>query len=288
MRYPISISLATLVLAFSSGLAQTQMSKPSGSVRYDKDGKFVSASFTFRVPLYPPVNGFLPGRPYSAEEISQQTQILPDGSRVVRSSYSGHFYRDSAGRTRTEQQFPQSTILKQKEAPAVPEIFDPVDGCIYYLDAAKRIAHRVELPQPLKALTPPQGLVFPMAPPVMMNAASGEGAGTPPERVTERLGTQTMDGIPIQGTRTTTTYAAGTMGNDGPVSATAEIWISPDLNIVISSKIYDPRQGERIQTLSSIRRDEPDSALFQVPQGYQVIHESGPFTITMNGFPPEN
>jgi hypothetical protein len=173
MRYPISVIVAILVLASSFGSAQTQISPPSGTVRYDKDGKFVAASFTFRVPLQPPVLGFMPERPYSAEEISQQTQILPDGNRVVRSSYSGYFYRDSAGRTRTEQRFPQSMIMKPSEAPVVPEIFDPVAGCIYYLDQAKKIAHRVELPQPIKALVPPQGLVFPTVGPIMMNAASG-------------------------------------------------------------------------------------------------------------------
>lgn len=286
MRYPISITPAILVLALSFGSAQTQMSKPTGSVRYDRNGKFVTASFTFRVPLQPPVLGFLPERPYTAEEISQETRILPDGTRVVRSSYSGYFYRDSAGRTRTEQRFPQSMILKQTEAPVVPEIFDPVAGCIYYLDVEKRVAHRVELPQPIKALTPPQGLVFPTVAPIMMNAASGGGAGKAPERNMERLGTQVMDGITIQGTRTTTTYAAGTMGNDRPMSATSEIWISPDLNVVVSSKIYDPRQGERIQTLSNISRAEPDAALFQVPPGYRVVDETGPFTITINRFPP--
>ncbi|MDM7997150.1 MAG: hypothetical protein QUT30_15875 [Acidobacteriota bacterium] len=286
MRYPISILAIVLVSSVCS--AQTQLSKPTGSVRYDKDGKFVTASFTFRVPLQPPVLGFMPERPYSAEEISQQTQILPDGSRVVRSSYSGYFYRDSAGRTRTEQRFPPSMILKRAAAPVVPEIFDPVAGCIYYLDQANKVAHRVELPKPIKALTPPQGLIFPVVSPVMMNAASGGGAEKAPERNTERLGTQVMDGITIQGTRTTTTFAAGTMGNDRPVSATSEIWVSPDLNVVIYSKIDDPRQGERIQMLSNISRAEPDAALFQVPSGYRVVDETGPFTITINKFPPAN
>jgi len=288
MRYPISISLAFLILTFPAGHAQTLMSKPSGSVRYDKDGNFVSSTFTYRVPPQPPVLGFLPGRPYSAEELSQQTQILPDGTRVIRTSYSGYFYRDSAGRTRTEQRLPQSPVLKQAETPVVPEIFDPVAGCIYYLDVANRVAHRVELPQPIKALTPPAGLVFPMSPPLMIIAAPGQSPGPAPERVSEPLGTQVIDGIQIRGIRTTTTYAIGTMGNDRPISATTEIWTSPELNAVISSKISDPRQGDRIQTLSNISRDEPDAELFEVPQGYQVVDETGPFTITINEFPVAN
>lgn len=288
MRHPISNFIAVLVLVVSLGLAQTQMSKPTSSARYDKDGNFVTATFTYRVPPQPPVLGFLPGRPYSAEEVSQQTQILPDGTRVVRSSYSGYFYRDSAGRTRTEQRLPEPQIMKQVGTPVVPEIFDPVEGCIYYLDAANRVAHRVDLPQPVKELTPPQGLVFPMAGPVMVLAKSGEGAVAPPESATESLGTQTIDGISIRGTRTTTTYPAGSMGNDRPIAATVENWISPELNAVISSKISDPRQGERIQTLGNISRAEPDAALFQVPRGYRVVTETGPFSITINRVPPAN
>ncbi len=286
MRYPIPI--AFLMLAISSSYAQTSMSKPSGSVRYDRDGNFVSATFTYRVPPQPPVLGYLPGRPYSAEEISQQTQILPDGTRIIRSSYSGYFYRDSAGRTRTEQRLPQSPILKQAETPIVPEIFDPVAGCIYYLDVANRVAHRVELQQPIKTLTPPQGLVFPMAGPAMMFPGSGKSPGPAPERTSESLGTQMIEGIQVRGTRTTTVYPVGTMGNDRPLSATSEIWTSLDLNAVVSSKISDPRQGERIQTLSNISREEPDAELFQVPEGYRVIEETGPFTITINRFPAAN
>jgi hypothetical protein len=282
MRYPISVSFALLVLAIPSGLAQTLMSKPSSSVRFDKDGNFITATFTYRVPLQPPVLGLLPGRPYSAEEISQQTQILPDGTRIVRSSFSSLFYRDSAGRTRTEQHLPQSRIANQAETPIVPEIFDPVAGCIYYLDAANKVVHRVELPQPIKTLTPPQGLVFPMAAPVMMSTAPGERPSTPPETSSESLGTQMIDGVQVQGRRTTTTYAIGTMGNDRPISATTEIWTSLDLNAVISSKTSDPRQGDRIQTLANISRTEPDAALFQVPRGYEVITETGPFTFTIS------
>ena len=98
MRYRISIALAFLILAASSGLSQTQMSRPSGSVAYDKDGNFTKATFTYRVPPQPPIIGYLPGRPYSAEEIIQHTQQLPDGTLVIRSSHSGYLYRDSAGR----------------------------------------------------------------------------------------------------------------------------------------------------------------------------------------------
>jgi hypothetical protein len=280
----ILMSIAFLALAIPSGFTQTQMSWPSASARFDKDGNFVTATLTYRVPLQPPVMGFLPGRPYSAEEISQQTQILPDSTRIVRPSAADKFYRDSAGRTRTERHVVSpAPTMKLVETPIVPEIFDPVAGYIYYLDIANRVAHRVELPQPIKALASPQGLVFPLAAPVMMSNVPGGSPGARPEISSELLGEQVLEGIPALGRRTTTTYAAGTMGNDRPISITVETWMSPDLNVVISSKTSDPRQGDRIQTLFNISRAEPAAALFQMPQGYQVINETGPFTITIMG-----
>jgi hypothetical protein len=285
MKRSIFILCALMVLALSSGLAQSPLSLPAGSMRFDKDGNFVTGTFTFRVPPQPGPPGYLPGRPYSAEEIYQQTQTLADGTRVLRSNPSSFLYRDSAGRTRTERHSPPPSIGKQAVVPAIPEIFDPVAKCIYYLDAANHVAHRVELSQPLNPLTPPQGLVFPMASPIAltMTATPGAKPAVRPETSTESLGTQIIEGVPAQGRRTTSTYPAGAFGNTEPISVINEIWTSLDLNAVIAAKTIDPRQGDRIQALTNISRTEPDPALFQVPSGYKVINETGPFTITLNG-----
>ena len=172
---------------------------------------------------------------------------------------------------------------KQAVVPAIPEILDPVAGCIYYLDVAKRVAHRVELPAPLNPLTPPQGLVLPMAAPMLMTSKPGAASNAQPVTSSESLGTQVIEGVPAQGRRTTTTYPARAFGNAQPVSVSNELWTSLDLNLVIAAKTYDPRQGDRIQALTNISRAEPDPSLFQVPPGYKVINETGPFTITING-----
>jgi hypothetical protein len=283
MKGPTSVFCAFILFALSSGLAQSPMSLPTGSVHFDKDGNFVTGTFTFRVPPQPAPLGYLAGRPFSAEEVYQQTQTLADGTRILRSNPSGLLYRDSAGRTRTERHSPPSPMGKQSVVPAIPEIVDPVAGCIYYLDAANRVAHRVELPEPLRPLTPPQGLVFPMAAPTLMTSTPGAASRVQPETSSESLGTQVIEGVPAQGGRTITTYPAGAFGNDRPISVTNELWTSLDLNAVIAAKTFDPRQGDRIQALTNISRTEPDPALFQVPPGYKVINETGPFTITING-----
>jgi hypothetical protein len=100
-----------------------------------------------------------------------------------------------------------------------------------------------------------------------------------PEFATEKLGTQIVEGLTAEGTRTTVTYAVGTMGNDRPIVTTSETWMSPDLKMVILSKNNDPRSGENILRITNINRSEPDLSLFRPPADYQVAEETGPFTV---------
>src|SRR5262252_3887070 len=78
------------------------------------------------------------GAPYSAQAVTQATQTLSDGNRIVNES-SFAVYRDSKGRTRRE-------ILKLAGAAgagASPEritINDPATGDAFELDPANRIA----------------------------------------------------------------------------------------------------------------------------------------------------
>ena len=107
-------------------------------------------------------------------------------------------------------------------------------------------------------------------------------AGVRPEFSSEALGTQVIDGILVEGTRRIATYPAGSMGNDRPIVTTSETWNSPELKAMVLSKSYDPRSGESITRLTNISRAEPDPGLFRVPPGYQVIQETGPYTIKIS------
>jgi len=94
---------------------------------------------------------------------------------------------------------------------------------------------------------------------------------------TEDLGSQTMEGVLVNGVRTTRTIAAGQIGNDRPISIVTEVWTSPELKTVISSKRSDPRIGEQTFELKNISRGEPDPSLFTVPADFKVV--DGPRTI---------
>ena len=274
MKFPISIAWVFMGWAVPAVFAQ--MSMVSGSVRTLPDGRYTASYTISSLPMTP---AFLQGRPYSADEISQQTQTLQDGTRTVRSTPSSFVCRDSAGRTRAEKRFPVPPIGSQADIPAVPEISDPVSGYSYYLDTTNRIAHRIALPKPIRFM-PSSAVAFSSSPTVISSISPGS-----KDVVTssEPLGTQILDGIQAQGYRTILTHPVGSMGNDRPVVTTMENWISPEFNITILSKTTDPRSGESVRALVNIRLTEPDPSLFQVPEGYAIVDETGPFTITVNG-----
>jgi len=92
------------------------------------------------------------------------------------------------------------------------------------------------------------------------------------------LGTQTVEGVPAQGTRVTHTIPAGQMGNDLPIVITTETWFSPALKVLVLSKSSDPRMGETTYKLTGIQRSEPAASLFLVPDDYTVKDQP------MNGF----
>jgi len=90
----------------------------------------------------------------------------------------------------------------------------------------------------------------------------------------ESLGTQSMEGLRVEGTRSTITIPAGEMGNELPIKVVSEQWYSPDLQTNIMTKHSDPRFGDTVYRLTHITRTEQNQSLFEVPQGYKI--EKGP------------
>ncbi len=105
---------------------------------------------------------------------------------------------------------------------------------------------------------------------INMQHSTAEASGAAPE--TESLGTQTLEGVECQGTRTTFTIPAGQIGNELPIVITSERWYSPELQIVVLSKRHDPRFGDTTYKLVDIDRSEPPVSLFQVPPDYTVVN----------------
>lgn len=270
MRFVIAYSLAVFSLA-AAALGQTEVRSGvffSGGVGSAGIVSFASGGVS---------GGTVTGAPYSAEQITEHVQTLADGTHITRTPDKAMFYRDSLGRTRTERTFPmppgvpENAILR----PTLIEINDPVSGAHYTLDERRHTATKFTF-QPL-----PSGITGAIRPTKLLALAPGQAfaqvqAAVPhetqsqPQITHESLGTQNIEGIIAEGTRTTMVYPVGAVGNDRPITIVHETWTSPELKVTVLSKDSDPRNGDSTMRLTNISRAEPDATLFLVPPDYQI------------------
>lgn len=234
--------------------------------------------------------GTVKGAPYSAEAVTEIRQVLSDGNRITNKN-SALVYRDSAGRTRREQKIGAiGPLVAGPDAPSTVFINDPVAGTNYVLDPQTHTAHKMMLPP-----APPEGagvmsassrgVVFfssngaPPPPPPPPGALSGFAVrtGGPVEFKaqvrTESLGTQLIEGVQAEGTRTVRTIPAGEIGNDKPIEIVDERWYSAQLQTVVMNKHTDPRMGETTYKLTNLSLNEPPRSLFEVPADYSVAED---------------
>jgi hypothetical protein len=231
------------------------------------------------------------GVPFSADTVTEFTQILGNGQRIYRNS-TASLYRDSEGRTRRE----QTIDVVGPYAASAPVhktvmINDPVAGCSYVLDtdnhsAVKTATHvfRGEKGGTVatyvfkpgdateahitmdKVVT---GGVKPTGDAGVMGWTAAKVA-EPTSSRTEPLGTQVIEGLTAEGTRTIETIPAGAIGNDTPIEIVSEKWFSEELGMVVKSVRNDPLSGQNVYQLKNIRRAEPSPELFQIPADYSI------------------
>jgi hypothetical protein len=200
------------------------------------------------------------GTPFTASFSTQTTETLTDGNKIERNT-TGTVARDTAGRTRRDMTLAAigPWAASGKTPPQVSFINDPVAGTRYVLEANTKTARKMSAHNhgPNAA------------------RASALTARVQKNTTTESLGTQTINGVSAQGTRTTRTILAGEMGNEKPIVIVKESWYSPELQITVMTKRTDPRMGETVSQLTNIQKQEPAATLFQVPSDYTVKEGRG-------------
>lgn len=232
------------------------------------------------------------GAPYSAEAVTESTQTLADGNRIVRRS-SVQLARDGRGRERREHQAMVVGPMVAQRAVALVTITDPAAGTAVTLDHVRQVATRTRMrrwaaPSTVTAMRLPDAADVAFPP---VRAAVGGGgtlswtmtasdevalavpgvAATPgSEPRTVSLEPQTIEGVRVEGTRTTTTIPAGAIGNELPIEIVSERWYSPELKTVVLSRRSDPRFGETVFRLTNLTRVEPAAELFEIPAGYRI------------------
>lgn len=212
--------------------------------------------------------------PFSADVVTETTQTLPDGNRIHQTT-TVKMYRDAEGRTRSEQSLKNlNGLAPNANLPSVVFINDPVAGTNYALNPTAHTANRSTWPAGAGGLSRPMGRGAGRS--TAADAASTGAArgmrrgGDNPNLKSEALGSQTIEGIQADGTRTTMTIPAGRIGNEQPIQVVTETWYSRDLKTVVLSKRSDPRTGDTVTRMSNVSRTEPPSTLFQVPADYKV------------------
>ncbi|MGA2115577.1 MAG: hypothetical protein ABSH56_12610 [Bryobacteraceae bacterium] len=196
--------------------------------------------------------------PYSADLITETTQVLADGNRLHQIT-TARIYRDGQGRTRREQSLSGlGALTGRARLPRLVFINDPVAGVNYALNPEDHTASRS----------------------AWMHPAYGRGVSPRLSRhgddKVESLGAGTMEGVAVRGTRTTTTIPAGRIGNELPIVVVTETWYSADLDTAILTRRNDPRSGETVSRMSNLVRAEPPASMFQLPADFRVVDAPRP------------
>lgn len=267
--------IAVILMLAAVGLAQN--SQPIVTERI-LVGDQTTANPIFLLTEMDGVGKVVKGAPYTANAVTETTQTLGDGNRIVNKS-TALLARDSEGRTRREESFTKVGSLQANASKAVM-INDPVAHLQYMYQPGStspgettvistadvkgdKLYRRIAGPEMKDKAGPPEGKVFFHK--TLGSAELTEDSGVPTNVKHESLGTQVMEGLTVEGTRDTKTIPAGAIGNEKPIIITSETWTSPDLQTVVLSKRNDPRFGETVYQLTEVNRSEPDPGLFQVP-----------------------
>lgn len=95
----------------------------------------------------------------------------------------------------------------------------------------------------------------------------------------QSLGTRSIEGVEVVGTRQNTRPPVTFDG----VMLPGERWVSPELKLVVYSRLEDSIVGVVGYQLRNIRRSEPPAELFQLPTDYMVT--TGPYGCWTWDFP---
>jgi hypothetical protein len=197
--------------------------------------------------------------PFTAVVTTEWTRIMPDGSTGTMKNHRT-VARDSLGR------------VFQERRNFAPDGDKRVTG-IFELDYQDPTRHEMTVCRPdsrvctVYKYDAPTTASVPKAGPM----ANGNGSVT-----VEDLGRRTIENVEVVGSREVTTLNVGVMGNEKPQPIVKEFWYSPQLQINVITKRFDPR-ASAVQNfeVGNISLAEPDARMFEPPVGYRMVQVDG-------------
>lgn len=202
------------------------------------------------------------GEPYSATTETEIVQTLADGTHLTRKMMTLKTYRDSQGRIREDHYVQMGVGGGNQDVLSMTILRDPVAGTTFSLNPND---HTARVPVLMRPPLPQQNANAAAPPP------PAKGASDPPK--VEDLGTQTIEGLLVEGTRITQIIPTGALGNDQPMKTIREVWVSNELHLDVLTKISGPLTGEQTIRMTDISRSEPDPTLFQIPADYTMVQQ---------------
>jgi hypothetical protein len=189
--------------------------------------------------------------PFTAKVVVTWNQPLVGGGKISRKYYT-LVARDSQGRVRRE--IREFVPADSNDEPNLRSftILDPVSG-------TRTVCTTASMNCATSSFHPR----------IPLTADAGAAASSTTGNVTrENLGQQTINDLPVVGTRETVANASGSHSRHA-VTRT-EIWHSPDLQMDLSVTRSNPQIGQVTLKVTDLVRGEPDSSWFAVPPGYEV------------------
>jgi hypothetical protein len=243
MKLSISVLAAIFVLASLPLVAQEAQRGPDSSTSYHVPG----------VDVLP-----ISGKPFSAKSRTEWTRKLEDGS-TLQQHLTANLARDSQGRVYRERHKFMPGLSSDETRLTEILIFDPV--------AHSRTVCTVAQRRCVVSDYRPQTNFKEMP--------AGPFDGGRRSLTRESLGSNTIDGLEVMGTRETITTNPGTLGNEAPLSSVREYWYSAELqtNLAVTRKL--PVEGLQVVQLSQVNTIEPAAELFHAPAGFAMEYVIG-------------
>jgi hypothetical protein len=195
------------------------------------------------------------GVPFSATVVIEIVHSMPDSSVDTKRTIN-LIGRDSRGRIHNERRGLVPDSFRGTPGLIEVHLFDPQTRLSTFYDPVTRIARQRVLPEPLKSSSP----AFSSSSHVKV----------------EDLGTTTLNGFDVKGTRRTLTIPAKFSGTGAPVEVVDEYWYSEDLHVNLLVRRTDPRTGVQTVAISNLKREEPVQTFFEVPQDYRIVDMTPP------------
>jgi TonB family protein len=264
MRVPFSLVL----LAFCSVQPGFSQSAVTAAVTTSEDGRVAEWMYDEHIPA-------VPGLPFSAKVELELVNQLPDGTLITRKTHNLDA-RDSRGQTHNEGRNWINLAAGAEPRLIRIELYDP---------SSKTRTNLFPLTKTARQWT--------VAPTVPTAAPSTPITPIKPETTKENIGSDSIEGLPVRGVRISQIYPSGALGNDRPLTIVTEYWYSEDLKINLLTKRTDPRYGVQTVRVTELVRQEPDAALFAIPDEYKVIKETVQQSLAQGsgvegGSPPSN